>query len=88
LLSRRQRGNDHQKSGVSGWKLVKKRLLQLARQLPAQAQALHHRFAADGLDHAVLADIVNLIDQRCQLTARRLNLRPLQPAAASGKAEL
>jgi len=67
---------------------VKKRLLQLARQLPAQAQALHYRFAAEGLDHAVLTDIVNLIDQRCQLTVRRLNLRPLQPTAPSGQAEL
>lgn len=52
--------------------LVKKRILGLARQLPAQAKALHAEFSADGLDHAVLPQIVELIEYRCLLTSKRL----------------
>lgn len=51
---------------------VKKRILDLAHQLPSQAQALHAQFAADGIDHPVLAEIVSLIESRCLLTTRRL----------------
>ena len=51
---------------------VKKRVLELAAQLPAKAQQLHARFINDGLDHPVLAQIVTLIDQRGQLAVRRL----------------
>jgi serine/threonine-protein kinase HipA len=51
---------------------VKKRVLELARKLPVEAQTLHTRFVTDGMDHAVLANIVNLIDRRCRLTIQRL----------------
>lgn len=51
---------------------VKKRILALARQVPAEAKALHGQFAADGLNHAVLARIVELIERRCLLTGGRL----------------
>ncbi|MBW7901828.1 MAG: type II toxin-antitoxin system HipA family toxin [Rhodocyclaceae bacterium] len=51
---------------------VRKRILELARQLPAEAQELHTRFASGGMDHTVLADIVDLIDRRCRLTNQRL----------------
>ncbi|MCW5599779.1 MAG: type II toxin-antitoxin system HipA family toxin [Nitrosomonas sp.] len=51
---------------------VKKRVLELARKLPVEAQTLHTRFVTDGMDHAVLANIVSLIDRRCQLTIQRL----------------
>lgn len=53
--------------------LVRKRVLEVAGQLPAQAQQMHARFVNDDVGHPVLAEIVKLIDQRCQLTIRRLN---------------
>lgn len=52
---------------------VKKRVLAIARQLPAQAKAVHSQFIADGMDHAVLHQIVDIIAQRCVLTCKRLS---------------
>ena len=51
---------------------AKKRIMALTQQLPTHAKALHVQFAAEGLDHAVLASIVELIERRCLLTANRL----------------
>ena len=51
---------------------VKKRILTLARQLPIEAKALHAQFAAECLNNAVLAWIVELIERRCLLTCNRL----------------
>ena len=51
---------------------ARRRILGLASQLPAQANAVHARFAADGLGDAVLQGIVELIEKRCELTVRRL----------------
>lgn len=51
---------------------VKKRVLQLARQLPTEAAALRLEFASKGWDHDILGQIVELIEQRCQLTEKRL----------------
>ncbi len=51
---------------------VKKRVLALARQLPAEATALRSAFAAQDTDHPILDEIVGLIERRCQLTRDRL----------------
>ena len=51
---------------------VKKRILDLAQQLPNQAQALHIEFTAAGHGHPVLAEITALIERRCRLTVERL----------------
>lgn len=51
---------------------VKKRILALSHQLPAEAKVLNAQFAAAGLDHAALAQIVELIERRCLLTSNRL----------------
>jgi len=54
--------------------LVKKRVLALARQLPAEASALRSAFVAQGTDHPILDAIVDLIDRRCHLTRQRLEM--------------
>jgi len=51
---------------------TRKRILAMARQLPAEAQALQNRFIAEGLDHGVLGRILDLIEQRCLLVRNRL----------------
>lgn len=51
---------------------VKKRVLTLARRLPAAAAALRSAFVAQGTDHPILDEIVGLIERRCQLTRQRL----------------
>ena len=51
---------------------VKKRVLALARQLPAEAAALRSAFVAQDTDHPILDEIVGLIERRCQLTRKRL----------------
>ncbi len=49
---------------------VKKRVLAIARQLPAEAKAVLSQFIGDGMDHAVLHQIVDIIAQRCVLTCK------------------
>ena len=51
---------------------VKKRILDIARRLPALAQATLAAFAAEGHSHPILGQIVALIESRCALTIRRL----------------
>jgi serine/threonine-protein kinase HipA len=51
---------------------VKKRVLALAGQLPVEANALRSAFVAQGTDHPILDEIVDLIARRCQLTRERL----------------
>lgn len=51
---------------------VKKRILEIAKRLPDLARATQATFEAQGNHHAVLGQIVALIDQRCLLTIRRL----------------
>lgn len=51
---------------------VRKRVLDIARRLPALAAQTLTRFEAQGHGHVVLGQIVALIEQRCALTARRL----------------
>ncbi len=51
---------------------VKKRLLEIAKRLPERAHATLATFEAEGNGHAILGQIVTLIDQRCALTIRRL----------------
>ncbi len=53
---------------------IKKRILTLADQLPTEATALHALFAAQNLDHDILGKITHLIEQRCQLTCKRLEM--------------
>lgn len=54
---------------------ARKRILELARLLPAAARKLqadpNHSFSSHS-SHALVERIVNLIEQRCQLTIRRL----------------
>jgi serine/threonine-protein kinase HipA len=49
---------------------VKQRILAIARRLPVSAQEVRARFIADGLGHAVLDRIIELIECRCRLTDR------------------
>jgi serine/threonine-protein kinase HipA len=51
---------------------VKRRILDIAKRLPGLARATQVAMQADGNSHAVLDQIVTLIDQRCTLTIRRL----------------
>ena len=51
---------------------VKKRILEIARRLPDLAHATHKALHDEGNDHAIVAQIVTLIEQRCMLTIRRL----------------
>jgi serine/threonine-protein kinase HipA len=60
--------------------LVKKRILAIAQRLPSLARSTRSAFEqpVDGpsLHHAVLGQIVTLIEQRCALTTRRLSGTP------------
>ncbi len=51
---------------------VKKRILDIAKRLPDLARATQAAFEAQGRSHAILGQIATLIDQRCDLTTRRL----------------
>lgn len=51
---------------------VKRRILDIAKRLPGLARATQVAMHTDGNSHAVLGQIVTLIDQRCTLTIRRL----------------
>ena len=52
---------------------VKKRILEIARRLPDLARTTQRAMDAEGNHHAVIGQIVALIDQRCALTIRRLS---------------
>lgn len=52
---------------------VKKRVLEIARRLPALAQATRQDFESQGYGHPMLAAIAQLIERRCALTIRRLS---------------
>lgn len=52
---------------------VRKRVLDIARRLPALAHQTVAGFETDGHGHPVLHEIVALIEQRCALTVRRLS---------------
>ena len=51
---------------------VKKRILEIARRLPDIAHTTHKALHDEGNDHAIVSQIVTLIEQRCSLTIRRL----------------
>jgi len=51
---------------------VKKRILDIAKRLPELARKTRATFEAEGNGHAILGQIVALIEQRCALTIRRL----------------
>jgi serine/threonine-protein kinase HipA len=63
--------------------LVKKRILDIAKRLPALAHATQATFDAQGHSHAIIGQIVTLIEQRCALTIRRL----VEPQAADSPRE-
>lgn len=52
---------------------AKKRILAMAKAMPLAARELQSSHAHGFADHAVVAQIVTLIEQRCALTERRLN---------------
>ena len=54
--------------------LVKKRILDIAKRLPDLAYATQATFDAQGHSHAIIGQIVTLIDQRCALSIRRLTV--------------
>lgn len=56
--------------------LVKKRVLDLAKRLPAVAAQHQQAVESSGAGHAVVTDIVALIAQRCALTTQRLMAAP------------
>ena len=51
---------------------VRKRILVIAKRLPDLARKTLAAFEAEGNGHAILAQILALIEQRCALTIRRL----------------
>ena len=51
---------------------VKKRILEIAKRLPDIARTTHKALHDEGNDHAIVSQIVTLIEQRCMLTIRRL----------------
>lgn len=51
---------------------VKKRILEIARNLPDLARATQTTFLNQGKQHPIIDQIVKLIEQRCTLTIRRL----------------
>jgi serine/threonine-protein kinase HipA len=58
---------------------VKKRLLAIAKRLPSLALVTRAALEAEGCGHPLLAQIVQLIDQRCALSIRRLTEAPKTP---------
>lgn len=58
-------------AGLSPAQTVR-RVLEMARRLPPLATDLVSEFEGQGLEHAVLGQIVTTIEQRCELTVRRL----------------
>lgn len=52
---------------------AKKRILAMAKAMPRAARELHSSHSHGFADHAVVAQIVTLIEQRCAHTERRLN---------------
>ena len=54
--------------------LVKKRILEIAKRLPDLASTTQATFEAQSNGHAILGQIVTLIEQRCALTIRRLTV--------------
>ena len=59
---------------------VKRRILEIARRLPDLARDTQARLAAQGTSHPILAQIVTLTAQRCDLTLRRLTAAAADPA--------
>ncbi len=57
---------------------IRQHILAFARALPATARQLQADPGRDFAGHAIVENIVKLIDQRCALTLKRLNA----PAAA------
>ena len=51
---------------------VKKRIMEIAKRLPNLARTTQATLEAQGSSHAILGQIVALIDNRCALTIRRL----------------
>lgn len=60
---------------------VKKRILEIAKRLPNLARTTRATLEAQGKSHAILGQIVALIDQRCALTIRRLTASSADDAA-------
>ncbi len=52
---------------------VKRRILEIAKRLPDLARATQVVFQSQGNHHPIIDQIVNLIDQRCALSIRRLS---------------
>lgn len=53
---------------------LKRRVLEIASQLPVLAKGLQARFEAKGWGHPILAQIVSLIEERCKTTANRFSM--------------
>ena len=66
---------------------VKKRVLEIARRLPDLARTTHAAMDAEGNGHAVVGQIVALIDQRCALTIRRLSTSSTSSASSASSAD-
>ena len=63
---------------------VKKRVHDIAKRLPDLARATQAVFEAQCSGHPILAQIVTLIDQRCDQTIRRLKATEEAPSIPSG----
>jgi serine/threonine-protein kinase HipA len=67
--------------------LVKKRIVEIAKRLPDLAHASQAIFEAQGHRHAIIGQIVTLIEQRCALTIRRLTAPTASTASDSAENE-
>lgn len=58
-----------------------KRILEIAKRLPNLTRTTRATLAAQGYGHAILGQIVTLIDKHCALTIRRLSASSADGAA-------
>jgi serine/threonine-protein kinase HipA len=61
-------------AGQLGAPQLKRRVLEIASQLPNLAKGLQAQFEAKGWGHPILAQIVSLIEERCTTTANRFSM--------------
>jgi serine/threonine-protein kinase HipA len=54
---------------------LKRRVLEIAGQLPNLAKRLQAKFEAKSWGHSILAQIVSLIEERCATTANRFSIK-------------
>jgi serine/threonine-protein kinase HipA len=57
---------------------ARKRVLEIARQLPQLAHELQKTFRKQEIAHPILGKIITLIEERCEITTRRITGLPTE----------